>query len=100
MYILVGENSSAESLSQLPLEVEFCKKSNKLPNKNMFKEYKIYKFFEQVKQETYKVVWLTRKELVVSTLVVVVAVFIFSLICLVLDYSIHNIMQLLLNIGK
>ncbi|GAA5253055.1 hypothetical protein KNCP2_13430 [Candidatus Rickettsia kedanie] len=95
--MLVCENSSVGSLS---LEVECCKKSNKLPNKNMFKEYKIYKFCEQVKQETYKVVWPTRKELVASTLVVVAAVFIFSLICLVLDYSIHNIMQLLLNIGK
>ncbi|ABV74526.1 preprotein translocase subunit SecE [Rickettsia akari str. Hartford] len=66
----------------------------------MFKEYKIYKLCEQVKQEIYKVVWPTKKELVASTLVVVAAVFIFSLICLVLDYSIHNIMQLLLNIGK
>ena len=96
----VRENSGSGSSSQLPLEVVFCNKSNKLPNKNMFKEYKIYKFFEQVRQEIYKVVWPTRKELVTSTLVVVVAVFVFSLICLVLDYGIHNIMQLLLNIGK
>ncbi|WP_341791469.1 preprotein translocase subunit SecE [Rickettsia endosymbiont of Gonocerus acuteangulatus] len=66
----------------------------------MFKEYKIYKFFEQVKQEAYKVVWPTKKELTASTLVVIVAVFVFSLICLVLDYGIHNIMQILLNIGK
>ncbi|AAU03608.1 preprotein translocase subunit SecE [Rickettsia typhi] len=66
----------------------------------MFREYKMYKFFEQVKQETYKVFWPNRKELIASTLVVVAAVFIFSLICLVLDYSIHNIMQLLLTIGK
>lgn len=66
----------------------------------MFKEYKIYKFFEQVKQEAYKVVWPTRKELTASTLVVIVAVFVFSLICLVLDYGIHNIIQILLNIGK
>ncbi|XVN40642.1 MAG: preprotein translocase subunit SecE [Rickettsia endosymbiont of Argas persicus] len=66
----------------------------------MFKEYKIYKFFEQVKQEAYKVVWPTKKELIASTSVVIVAVLIFSLICLVLDYSIHNIIQILLNIGK
>ncbi|MFY9589434.1 preprotein translocase subunit SecE [Rickettsia endosymbiont of Halotydeus destructor] len=66
----------------------------------MFKENKIYKFFEQVKQETYKVVWPTKKELIASTSIVVVAVFIFSLICLVLDYGIHNIIQILLNIGK
>lgn len=66
----------------------------------MFKEYKIYKFFEQVKQEAYKVVWPTKKELTASTLVVIVVVFVFSLICLVLDYGIHNIIQILLNIGK
>lgn len=66
----------------------------------MFKEYKIYKFFEQVKQEAYKVVWPTKKELTASTLVVIVAVFVFSLICLVLDYGIYNIIQILLNIGK
>lgn len=66
----------------------------------MFKEYRIYKFFEQVKQEAYKVIWPTKKELTASTLVVIVAVFIFSLICLILDYSIHNIIQILLNIGK
>ncbi len=66
----------------------------------MFKEYKIYKFFEQVKQEAYKVVWPTKKELIASTLLVIVAVFIFSLICLVLDYGIHNIIQIILNIGK
>ncbi|HJD62752.1 MAG TPA: preprotein translocase subunit SecE [Rickettsia endosymbiont of Degeeriella rufa] len=66
----------------------------------MFKEYKIYKFFEQVKQEAYKVVWPTKKELTASTLVVILAVCVFSLICLVLDYGIHNIIQILLNIGK
>ncbi|MCC8369678.1 preprotein translocase subunit SecE [Rickettsia endosymbiont of Polydrusus tereticollis] len=66
----------------------------------MFKENKIYKFFEQVKHETYKVVWPAKKELIASTSIVVVAVFIFSLICLVLDYTIHNIIQILLNLGK
>ncbi|MCC8417289.1 MAG: preprotein translocase subunit SecE [Rickettsia endosymbiont of Bryobia graminum] len=66
----------------------------------MLKENKVYKFYEQVKQEAYKIVWLSKKELITSTVIVVVAVFIFSMICLVLDYSIHSIMQILLNIGK
>lgn len=66
----------------------------------MLKENRVYKFYEQVKQEVYKIVWLGKKELITSTLIVVVAVFIFSIICLVLDYSIHSIMQVLLNIGK
>lgn len=66
----------------------------------MLKENRVYKFYEQVKQEVYKIVWLGKKELITSTLIVVVAVFIFSIICLVLDYAIHSIMQVLLNIGK
>lgn len=60
---------------------------------------KISKFFEQVKQEASRVVWPARKELVNSTVIVVVAVFIFSLICLVLDYGIYKVMQVLLTIG-
>lgn len=66
----------------------------------MLKENRVYKFYEQVKQEVYKIVWLGKKELITSTLIVEVAVFIFSIICLVLDYGIHSIMQVLLNIGK
>ncbi|WP_250312028.1 preprotein translocase subunit SecE [Rickettsia endosymbiont of Oedothorax gibbosus] len=66
----------------------------------MLKENRVYKFYEQVKQEVHKIVWLGKKELITSTIIVVVAVFIFSIICLVLDYGIHSIMQLLLNIGK
>ncbi|MFU7500934.1 MAG: preprotein translocase subunit SecE [Candidatus Tisiphia sp.] len=66
----------------------------------MLKENRVYKFYEQVKQEVYKIVWLGKKELITSTLIVVVAVFIFSIICLALDYGIHSIMQVLLNIGK
>jgi len=66
----------------------------------MLKETKVFKFYEQVKQEAVKVVWPNKKELVTATLVVVAAVFIFSIICLVLDYGIHNIVQILLNIGK
>jgi preprotein translocase subunit SecE len=66
----------------------------------LFKENKAYKFYEQVKQEAYKITWLGKKELVTSTIIVVVAVFVFSIICLVLDYAIHSIMQILLSIGK
>ena len=66
----------------------------------MLKEAKIYKFYEQVKQEAQKVVWPTRKELVTSTGVVIAAVLVFSLFCLFLDYGIHSIIQMLLNIGK
>lgn len=66
----------------------------------MLKENKIYKFYEQVKQEATKVVWPQKRELVTSTAIVMIAVFVFSIVFLVLDYSIHSIVQVLLNIGK
>ena len=66
----------------------------------MFKNLKVYKFFDQVKQEAKKVIWPLKKELITSASVVVVAVFVFSLVSLVLDFGIHNLIQFLLNIGK
>ena len=64
------------------------------------KQTKIYKFFDQVLQEAKKVVWPERKELVTSVVVVIIAVFLFSLASLILDYGIHNIIKFFLNIGK
>ena len=66
----------------------------------MFMNLKVYKFFDQVKQEAKKVIWPVKKELITSASVVVVAVFVFSLVSLVLDFGIHNLIQFLLNIGK
>lgn len=66
----------------------------------MFKNLKAYKFFDQVKQEAKKVIWPVKKELITSTSIVVVAVLLFSLVSLVLDYGIHSLIQFLLNIGK
>lgn len=66
----------------------------------MIKQMKMYKFFEQVKQEARKVVWPQKKELWTSVLVVVVVVTICSIISLLLDYGIHNMIQFLLNLGK
>jgi len=64
------------------------------------KQTKIYKFFDQVRQEAKKVVWPERKELVTSVLVVIIAVFLFSFVSLILDYGIHNLVRFLLDIGK
>ena len=64
------------------------------------KKTNIFKFYDQVKQEAKKVSWPSRKELTTSVVVVVIAVFIFSLVSLALDYGIHNLVQFLLNIGK
>lgn len=64
------------------------------------KQTKIYKFFDQVRQEAKKIVWPERKELITSVVVVIIAVFLFSLASLILDYGIHNIIRFFLNIGK
>lgn len=66
----------------------------------MLKNTKIYRFYDQVKQEAYKVVWPAKKELTTSTLVVLVAVFVCSIICLLLDYSLHSMVQVLLKLGR
>jgi len=66
----------------------------------MLKETKVFKFYEQVKQETLKIIWPNKKELITATMIVVVAVFVFSIVCLVLDYGIHSVVQVLLNVGK
>ena len=64
------------------------------------KQTKIYKFFDQVKQEARKIVWPERKELTTLLIVVIVSVCIFSLVSLVLDYGIHNMIKFLLGVGK
>ncbi len=66
----------------------------------MLKKNIVYKFYRQVKQEVYKIAWLSKKELITSTIIVIVSVFVFSTVCLLLDYGIHNIIQVLLNVGK
>lgn len=66
----------------------------------MLRKLKVYKFATQVKQEAKKVVWPEKKELITSASIVIVAVFVFSLVSLVLDYGIHNLVRFLLNIGK
>lgn len=66
----------------------------------MLRETKIFKFCDQVKQEAAKVIWPTKKELVAATSIVIGAVCVFSIICIILDYSIHTLIQMLLNLGK
>lgn len=66
----------------------------------MLKKSKLYKFYEQVKQEAYKVAWPTKKEVITSTGIVLIVVLVFGLVCVLLDYSIHGVVQFLLNLGK
>lgn len=66
----------------------------------MMKQTKIFRFFEQVKQEAKKVVWPQKKELWGSVFIIMIVVMICSLVSLLLDYGIHNIVQFLLNLRK
>ena len=68
--------------------------------KKMLKKFGFYRFYEQVKQEAIKVIWPTKNELLMTTGVVILVVCVVSFICLFLDYGIHSIIKLLLNIGK
>ena len=61
---------------------------------------KMKKFFSQVVQEAQKVIWPDKKEVLVSTTIVVVSVFLCSLIVLFFDYGIHGIVSFLLNVNK
>lgn len=60
----------------------------------------VVKFIDQVKQEAKRITWPDKKDLMTSGSIVIVSVLIFSLITMLLDYSIHSLMDFLLNIGK
>lgn len=66
----------------------------------MLKDNKIYKFFGQVKQEAKKISWPTKKELYVSLVIVIIAVLLFSIVVVLVDYFAHNFVHFLLNFGK
>ena len=56
-------------------------------------------FLNQVKQETAKVVWPSRKETIVSTGMVFVMVFLAALFFFVLDQALHHVVRLVMGIG-
>lgn len=66
----------------------------------MIKKIKALKFFDQVKNEAKKVSWPDKKDLITSSSIVVIAVVIFSLLTMFLDYTIHSFIVFLLNFGK
>lgn len=66
----------------------------------MLKNTRLYKFYDQVKQEAGRITWPTKKEVMTSTMMVMASVAIFSLCCLVVDFAIHHIVQFVLSIGK
>ncbi len=55
------------------------------------------RFFREVKQEGQKVTWPTRKEVVTTTIVVFIMIFILSMILLVADWAISSGIELILG---
>ena len=58
----------------------------------------VIEFIKQVRQETSKVTWSSRKETLMTTSVVLVMVFITSLFFLVVDGVIFNVVQAILGL--
>ena len=59
----------------------------------------IAQFAREVRQETLKVTWPTRKETVTTTIVVFVMVFIMSMILLFSDWVISSAIKFILTLG-
>ena len=57
------------------------------------------KFFQEVKQEAFKVSWTTSKETMQGTLMVVAMAIVASLFFLLLDQILKFFLELVLNIG-
>ena len=61
---------------------------------------RILKFLGGVKQELFKITWLSRKEVLISAGIVILVSIIFSLVFTLFDFVIFNTVQFVLNIGK
>ncbi|MBO6919958.1 MAG: preprotein translocase subunit SecE [Rhizobiaceae bacterium] len=59
-----------------------------------------FTFLQQVRSETAKVVWPTRRETVVSTIMVLVMVFIAALFFFAADQLLSVIISFILNLGS
>jgi len=59
---------------------------------------KVFRFFYEVKQEFLKVTWLTRREALISTGVVLFVVVVFSLLFVASDFLIFRFVNFVSNI--
>ena len=59
-----------------------------------------FKFLQEVREETEKVTWPSRRETLVTTIMVFVMVFVASIFFLVVDLFARNIITLILGIGS
>lgn len=59
---------------------------------------KLLRFLNEVRQELFKITWLTNKEVMVSTIIVLIVVVIFSLLFVLVDFAIFHFVQFVLNL--
>lgn len=61
---------------------------------------KFIEFLKGVKQELFKITWLSKKEALISSGIVVAVSIIFALVFTLFDFVIFNTVQFILSIGK
>jgi preprotein translocase SecE subunit len=54
---------------------------------------KVTKFFTEVKQELARVSWVSRREALTSTVLVLVVVVIFAILCVLTDFIVLRVVQ-------
>lgn len=59
-----------------------------------------FEFLQQVRAEGSKVTWPTRRETLITTILVIIMVFIAAIFFVVVDWSIKQVLTLILSIGK
>ena len=64
----------------------------------MFKSSPL-KFFKEVRQETFKVTWPTRKETIITTVMVFIMVFLLSIFFLGVDQILSFLVKLVLGLS-
>ena len=70
-----------------------------MENYNKMAKLSPFQFFKQVRQETSKVTWPTRKETVISTVMVFVMVIIAALFFFVVDQILSSGVKLVFGLG-
>ncbi len=61
---------------------------------------KIIGFFAEVQKETQKVSWIAKKEVISTSMIVVLVVIVASLFFLSVDMLVYNLVQYLLELGR
>lgn len=59
-----------------------------------------FQFLQQVRSEGSKVTWPTRRETIVTTIMVMIMVFIAAIFFVAVDWTIKQVLTFILSIGK